>query len=1085
MSQTPETRLLHYTAPRVTAAAQTLPRRAISALLWVAAFAFASGIFLGCTLLLRGLPPTAPVAIGRVTIEKISKSRDYATALLFFLIVPVATIALYRAGTKHDEALRGLAGRDEGDRNIVSLLFVTPFFLAPFLYLTTFKWGWPLVLPLVLSQAGTRLFIEARGSRWLRRLFTPELLPFQALIAIEALAWILFRYIGTGKRIAHIPTLFLELLFVAFFVAAFWTAFVLIARLASWSLSIDFEVALQRIAVAALPLVVLPAFSLAFVTAGTAISIVMTLVGVLIVLSLRSENPVDGRAVRTLLAFVILPILLYFLSYASTASLTQWIDLFHRGESLGPASDYLRGKVPYRDVFVLHGLMEDGQLDAWLMQLFGRDVHIALARPVILGSFAVPALWYVGMLAFDSIPLSLLVILLGAVTTVDNERVFFEIAVLALLLAGFHRGKSWLLVLAGAAASITLFFSYDIGLYSLGGALMFLAISPLLAQARSQPDLRAAARTATGQIVPFVSGVAAGATPFVVYLAIRGALGAFLETSFVTLPRVIDAIWSLPFPDLTNTFHKDLNLHTISDFFLYEPFRFVLNPLVIAIALLVLLQRRLKGTSDSLDFTLLAITAFALLTQRSALGRADFPHQYFSAFLIGPMILLLAVLFVRSAATTWRSGERGSQAFLVAIAVAALPLFLVALWVPDIVNARLDDTIHYQGRVSGIGFVDPSAVEIRNRIDAIRYHVFQMSKKGAPIFDFSNQPAFYFFCDRPNPTRFYQIPILSPRRFQREAILALERSKPPVVIRVSPQQFDVFDGVDNSIRAQAVAAYIDDHYTYSRSVRGVELWQRKSQSDRLDVAGYLRRIHLPTLKEFTVLGSRFRLVFPAVGSVPGATGNYWRSDLVLHNTFKENMPLHLRYVSDTARIDRRVTLGGGQSIRWEDVVKTLFQARDSRGVLWIEYRGAHGPVARVKTYDSAHAGRSSLDNPLSLRDSAAAGAGDSDLTLVGIPAPTPGRRVNIGFVNVGEIPATFRITVHTRRGDLAGRAYEQGIPEDESVQIPDAESLLATTLDESATVHISMIAGRGIAYATVADPDGNTQFIAAVPSPKP
>ena len=71
-----------------------------------------------------------------------------------------------------------------------------------------------------------------------------------------------------------------------------------------------------------------------------------------------------------------------------------------------------------------------------------------------------------------------------------------------------------------------------------------------------------------------------------------------------------------------------------------------------------------------------------------------------------------------------------------------------------------------------------SKVGARNRIDAIRYWVWQYSKPNQPIFDFSNQPAFYFFVDRPNPTRFYQVPIASPREFQNEVIHDLELAKP-------------------------------------------------------------------------------------------------------------------------------------------------------------------------------------------------------------------------------------------------------------------------------------------------------------------
>ncbi|HJT16850.1 MAG TPA: hypothetical protein VJ853_05665, partial [Thermoanaerobaculia bacterium] len=693
-----------------------------------------------------------------------------------------------------------------------------------------------------------------------------------------ALAWVLFRYIAVGRRIAHIPTLFLEIVFVLFMIIIFWCAMLLIARIATFTIGLDSEIAMQRLSIGALPLVAAPAMSLAFVPGSIAISIVFVLMIVAIFVALGGTAPIDSRAVRAATAYGVIPILLYCASYASTASLTQWIDLFHRGEALGPASDYLRGKAPYRDVFVLHGLMDDGQLDAWLMQLFGRNVSVALARPVVLGSFAPPALWYLGMAIFDSIPLALIGVALGAVTTVDNERVFFELAVLAILIVAIRRKSHPLFHLAGVVAGVALFFSFDIGLYAIGGSIITLLVM------RHWRDAAAV-----------FAGVIMGALPFAVYLAMRGALGAFFTTSFVVLPRIIDAVWSLPFPDLTTTFRHDLNLRTISDFFLSDKFRFVLNPLVIAIALVLLVQRAVRRKSDWLDVPLIALTAFAILTQRSALGRADFPHQYFSAFLIGPMILILLVFF-------WRAAGTLATAIL-------LPFLAIVLWVPDIANARLDDTIRYLGRVSGIGYVDPAAAVIRHRIDQVRYFVTDLSPRGAPIFDFSNQPALYFFCDRPNPTRFYQVPILSPPAFQRETILALERAKPPIVIRKSPQEFDVFDGIDNSVRAQAVASYINDYYSYAASTWGVELWTRNRVTPRLNLDGYMSQIRLPSLKELGILGERARLVFPSVGSLPGANDTYWKSDLMLHNPFTGRVSLALRYVSGDFDADRYVTLG--------------------------------------------------------------------------------------------------------------------------------------------------------------------------------
>jgi len=1053
-----------------------LAKSVIRALLWIASFCFACGIFLAATLLLRDLPPTAPVAVGRVTVEKASKLRDYATAALFFLIVPITTIYLHRLGTRENERVRRLfAWRADSDglQNLASLLFVTPFFLAPFLYLTTFKWGWPLLIPLLLSQLGPRFVALVASTHWLRRLLAREQWPHHALIFFEALSWILFRYLAVGKRIAHIPTLFLELVFIAFFLLIFWCAFLLIARIASFTLDVTTEVAMQRAAIAGMPLVALPALSLFFVPGSLAISIVMAAVLVTMFFALRGNTPIDGRAVRNVVAYAIVPYLFYCVSYASTAALALWIDLFHRGESLGPASDYLRGKVPYRDVFVLHGLMEDGMLDAWLMQLFGRNLDVVLARPVILGAFAAPVLWLVGMALFDAIPLALLTVLLGAVTTVDNERALFELVVVALLLAAMRRNSKSLLALSGACAGTVVFFSLDIGLYSIAGGVVTLVAIALLRKERGL-----IARPLT-----FLLGALIGAAPFLIYLASRGALGAFFETSFVAIPRIIDAAWSLPFPDLTTTFREDLNLHTISDFFLYEKFRFILNPLVIALAILVIAQRTITRRLTDFDAGLIALTVFAAFTQRSALGRADFAHQYFSAFLIAPMLVALLVLLARGAARTWSTRDRSAQAFLMLAAAAMLPMLVVALWVPDILNVRLDATVHYLGRVSRVGYVEPAAEEIRQRIDQVRYHIFELSPKGAPIFDFSNQPAFYFFCDRPNPTRFYQVPIMSPREYQRETILALERAKPTLVIRRSPQEFDVFDGIENATRAQAVSAYIDDRYAYARSTRGVEIWKRKTAAAApLNLEGYMRRIRIPTLKELNAIGNRSRVMFPIIGSAHGANDTYWVSDLILHNPSADAMTVDLRYVAGDVRIDRRVTLSARQTIRWEDVVKTLFHAPDSRGTLWVEYRGEKSPVARVKTYDAAHENaRGVLESPFTSRDVASAYNGAPDLTIVGVPGGAT-RRVNVGFVNVGTVGATIRITAQTRGGKQVGKAYEEGVAEDESLLLSDVEKLLGVKVDESITIHVTMIAGEGIAYATIIELSGDSQLIAAVPA---
>ena len=87
-------------------------------------------------------------------------------------------------------------------------------------------------------------------------------------------------------------------------------------------------------------------------------------------------------------------------------------------------------------------------------------------------------------------------------------------------------------------------------------------------------------------------------------------------------------------------------------------------------------------------------------------------------------------------------------------------------------------------------------------------------------------------------------------------------------------------------------------------------------------------------------------------------------------------------------------------------------------------------------------------------------------------------------MNVGEVPATFRISVRTRAGRQIGRAVEEGLAEDEPFHLTDIEQRLGVAIDENDIIDITVIAGTCVGYATVVGSDGANQLIAAVPSPK-
>jgi hypothetical protein len=1010
-----------------------LTDRITAALFWLAAFSYASGVFLTLTMLTVWLPATAPTAIGTVTIQHYSKLRDYVNAALFFVLVPPLTLWF-----------RSLAAR-----LWKRAVFTLPFLLAPFFYLTTGKAGWVLLLPPALAFVASRTYDLARGSRWLRDFFARELAPYHALLFAEAAGWIVFRYMATGRRIAHVATLFLEIPFVALFLALFWCVAFLAARLGEISFGVSRGDAFRRVTTAGIPFVALPLVAFLQVpTPSAALAVAIT--ALLVVVLAAFVKPLAPRTAWRLAAYVLIPFLVFAISYASSAHITQYVDLFHRGESVGPASDYLRGKTPYIDVFPLHGMLEDGLADAWLMELFGRSFEITVARTAIIGALLGVSIWFLGMAIFDSIPLAALCVVMGAWTTAENDRTFFQIAAVALLWIALRRRSNVAAIGSGVFAAIALFFSYEIGMYTITSAV---AACVVLALIRQLQPIRA--------LLFFAIGVALGAAPFVIYLVSRGALGAFTTTSFVTIPKIIDAVWSLPFPDLVSPFRgNNLNLHTLADFVLQEKFHLILSPLVIAIAAIYIIQRLIRRRADTLDLALLVLAVFAGVTQRTAFGRAEFRHQYFAAFLIGPMIVILGIAAARRIREIWSGGDEGTHAFVAALMLIIAPIVAVLFWIPDLVNARLDDVINYQRRVLRVQY-DPHADEVRDRIDAVSAEVKRLTR--GPIYDFSNQPAFYFFCDRPNPTPFYQVPIASPAAFQADIINRLERTKPYVVIRTSPETYDEFDGVPNYC------------YAFYRAIRGVEVWTRSARTAPHRTADYLRLVRMPKQEEIATSG-RERMVFPLAGITGGVNGALWVSNLTLHNPTREPLFATLRFGTEQRRIDRRVRLAPRQTVVFPEVAKSLF-GTTGLGTLWIECRINHAPVALLETSDVAHGGRSSMERPLTVRDAATFGSDTPELTIVGIPA-SPGRRLSIGVVNTGIAPAIFKVSVD------GGKTFQVEAPEDDLRMIPEPEKQLGMAITPATTLRIEPLSGSGVAFATIVDASGGTQFIPAVPSQK-
>lgn len=1040
-----------------------LPRNATLRLLvraatFAGAFMYAVGLFVIVRHQLKFFRPTEPDGIGRVTLDGVSKSADYAGALLFFVMVVPLTLWFVRvAGSWLGHITRSSTG--DRMRGVLGISFALPFLAAPMFHLTSTKEWWGVALPPILGCGITWGVVSVRRVPWLRALCSQSLYGAHAMITAAAAGWILFRYLVKGTMIAHKPTLFLEVVFVVFFVGAFVAAGVFIARLAELLLGTPAARALCIYAWGVAPLATLPLAGLLMYREQTLVIIAVCVCVISSMLVGYTRFAADARTLRSIAATVAWPLILFVGSYASTASLSGWIDLFHRGETLGPASDYLLGKKPFLDVFVLHGMLEDGLLDAWLMEIFGRSASVAVMRIVVIGSLTFPVLYGLGLVLFRTIPLALLTVAVGTVTFVDNQRVVFHLAtVLMICLSIRDGGRVWAFA-AGAFAGLAVFYSVDVGLYSIatvaGGAVIMLLLR------RSGEASKIAGYGAVGLL--------SASLPFLVYLASIGAAGAFFETSFVTVPAIIDPVWSLPYPDLQERLQRDLSLRGVANLVLGEEMRFVLNPVVIAVAAMVVVRRVRRG-SNGTETALIAVTVLgALVAQRSALGRADFPHQYFAAYLIAPLLVVLFVLVFRRLRLLAHDASGFAAALLIATAVGAV--LGVVLWVPDLLHARLTATIQYRPRVSGVGWSDAQGEAVRIRIAEVSDAVRRVAAPNDPIFDYSNQPAFYFFAQRHNPTRFYQMPVASPVRHQKEVIADLEKSTPRVVLRESPEDYDRFDGVENEVRTPLIARWIEERYELRQIVRGVELWTRRAHP-----------VRAMSLSSGELTWSRDPLIFPAVASAAGASGSDWRSSLLIYNPSRQPLNARLRYRSPQASRDATVQVPPRRTLELTDLVRTLFELPGTSGSLELRFEEGRDGVVTVETADISRTGTASVVQPIRPAASAVAGSPRSTLTIVGVRGGT-GRRVNLGLLNTGEGIVRFHASFRTPGGDVIGLPADGTIPEGERFLLVDAERPMGAPLEPGMVIHVRILEGRAIGYASIVDvATGVSQTIAATPS---
>ncbi len=573
----------------------------------------------------------------------------------------------------------------------------------------------------------------------------------------------------------------------------------------------------------------------------------------------REETTPDGYSTpkfwRVALEYIVLPIFIYLLTYSG--NIHGNIDLFHEGERLAPLNEMLRGGVPFRDIYVQHGVFQNAYL-AWVGgQIFEPTLFGLRTMERVLNPLGYVALYLLGLQVFRGRFLTAFLCVLIASGTEFSVSARHSLGLISFaFVANFLTPLqlklkinvlSWKLLFSGIFTSLAFWYSTEIGLYALGAIGLFLLIysfsrGEVTSSVRQSENEHARKKGVKKRLFPVISyscGVLLGFLPVGLYFLSHGALDDAIWNSYIQC-RYQLATWGLAFPSLSETLTL-LSSEGGSAFIFSKGFRWYLPICIFLIVAGYLTYRGLSRTHSANTLKLLLLLLGGVAFFRTALGRSDGGHLNFGATFLWLLCLLPLEGGILSMLRAGLSSFRGKTPWHVALKATwvLIPTVIFCWYVGEVHNPLSDFNGKWQRlrqnpfkqRVVSEELARAGAVDIPDdqvqQIQTVVAYIQENTKPNEKIFDFTSQGAYYFFADRPSVTRFHQVSYASTPSMQEEVIAALERDKTRLVIFKTGGWFDAVDGIRVEERHALIAAYLQENYEPAININGTEILMRK------------------------------------------------------------------------------------------------------------------------------------------------------------------------------------------------------------------------------------------------------------------
>lgn len=487
------------------------------------------------------------------------------------------------------------------------------------------------------------------------------------------------------------------------------------------------------------------------------------------------------------------------------------LDTFHEGETLGPATDYIHGKIPYKETVFIHGPYADPLRGVLAFALFGESIGALRTLDAVSG-IIIPVVFLVMLYFLFSRNIYYAALVFSVYLMINHFRPFG---------AGIHLGSRnlplFLFVIVAALLKDRVSVNEEIGDARGYILLFFFTFIPTLAFSFSVDRGIFLTIAATSFIIAFCFLFLRSSTLVGSILAILGGYVAGLFVFGLTIKGAY-----LPFFTYISTL---LRYEGIFNGFIY-PFwdiRFLLPVMLISISVYWLLyrflsfQNRVKlGTKEGLSrfFAVYFMEIILLLSvgthYRRPLGRSDLAH--INGILVTVFILGTFIVFRHYILPSLQN--KGMQTKLIGGFSLVLLAGYLILAVPATNWAHI---YRFPLNLPDSTFIPKSYVE------TVEYLKQNMNEED-DFLTLTSEASWYYFLDKPCPIRFNVIYQAMPPFYQDEIISDLQTKNVRYILYKNSHWANVPEGYDIKDRLPDVVSYIHEHFAFCKQIGGNEIW---------------------------------------------------------------------------------------------------------------------------------------------------------------------------------------------------------------------------------------------------------------------